>query len=234
MDDRIARDEAAVLARTVLSTSHEATCARLDGAEHGCAGTVGLLAAGGEPFLVPSDPEDFFATGTALSVRIAIPEVGVLHATGTTAPVRLAADDPGVVRTIQDHRGCLLGPVDPALLRVVPLRLSGLAIAVPGAGTAQTLTPGELAAASPDWLLARGRRLTEHLEQNHADDLARLAAAHGVPSATAVTLGRLTTRAARLVCLGAEGVTTVDMVFDPPVRNPAELWRRLATAQAAS
>ena len=232
MDDSRARAEVGVLARTILSTSHEAMCEQLNGAEHAFGGAVGLLAAGAQPFLVPSDPLHFFPTGTALSCRIAIPEVGVLRCAGTTGAARLAGDDPRVVRTIEDHRGCLLGPVDPAALRVVPLQLFGLSVAAPD-GAAESLTPGELAAASPDWLLARGRRLTEHLEQEHAQDLAQLAAAHGVPGATAVTLSRLSTRAAQLVCLGAAGVTTVEMVFDPPVRNPAELWRRLASATAA-
>lgn len=232
MDDRDARDEAAILARTVLSTCHEAMCARLDGVEHGCAGAVGLLAAGAQPYLVPSDPEHFFPTGTALSCRVAIPEVGLLRCSGTTGAARLAGDDPGVVRTIEDHRGCLLGPVDPAALRVVPLNLFAVSVTAPGAAP-RTLSPAELGAASPDWLLARGRRLSEHLEQDHAQDLAQLAAAHGVPDAMSVTLSRLSTRAARLVCLGTDGVTTVEMVFDPPVRNPAELWRRLASAPAA-
>lgn len=234
MDDSDARAEAAILARTILSTSHEAMCERLNGAEHSPAGAVGLLAAGAQPFLVPSDPDHFFPTGTALSCRVAIPEVGVLRCTGTTGAARLAGDDAAVVATIEDHRGCLLGPVDPAELRVVPLQLFGISVAAPGGGAAESLTPRELAAASPDWLLARGRRLTEHLEQDHAQDLAQLAAAHGVPAATAVTLSRLSTRAAQLVCLGPEGVTTVEMIFDPPVRNPAELWRRLASAQPAS
>ena len=71
---------------------------------------------------------------------------------------------------------------------MVPLQLFGISVAAPGAGPASSLTPAELAGASPDWLLARGRRLTAHLEEAHADDLVRLAAAHGVPSATAVTL----------------------------------------------
>ena len=231
MDDRTpADDEAAVLARTVLSTCHEASCARLDGAETGVAGTVGLLTAGPQPYLVPADPDDFFPVGTALSCRVAIPEVGVVHCSGTTAPARLAADDPGLVRTLEDHRGCLLGPVDPRLLTVVPLRLSGLLVTVSGGADARPLTPRRLAAASPDWLVARGPRLAEHLTRAHPEDLAHLAAAHGVPSATAVTLSRLTTRAARLVCLGPEGVTTVEIVLDPPVREPGELWRRLASA----
>ena len=232
MDDGEAREDAAVVARTVLSTCHEAMCARLDGGEHGSAGAVGLLAAGAQPYLVPSDPGHFFATGTALTCRVSIPEVGMVLCTGTTGTARTAGDDAGVVRAIEDHRGCLLGPVDPAALRVVPLRLTAVSVATPDGGATRRLTPSELAAASPDWLLARGRRLTEHLEQDHAEDLTQLAAAHGVPAATAVTLSRLSTRAAQLVCLGADGVTTVEMVFDPPVRNPAELWRRLATAPA--
>jgi len=231
-DDQDARTEAAVLARTVLGTSHEAGCAPLDGAEHAFPGTVGLLAAGAQPYLVPADPDDFFPTGTPLRCRVALPEVGVLHLTGTTAPARLAADDARVVRTIEDHRGCLLGPVDPALLRVVPLRLTGALVAAPG-GTPRPLTPRDLAAAAPDWLLARGRRLTEHLERDHGADLVRLAAIHGVAGASAVTLERLSTHGARLVCLGGEGVTTVEVVFDPPVRDAGELWRRLGSAPAA-
>ena len=111
----------------------------------------------------------------------------MLRCTGTTGAARLAGDDPSVVRTIEDHRGCLLGPVDPAALRVVPLQLFG-ALGRRAGWSGRVAHPGELAAASPDWLLARGRRLTEHLEQDHAQDLAQLAAAHGVPGATAVTL----------------------------------------------
>jgi hypothetical protein len=226
-----ARTEAAVLARTVLGTSHEAVCAPLDDAEHGFPGTVGLLAAGAQPYLVPSDPRDFFGTGTALRCRITVPEVGVLHLTGTTAPVRIAADDAGVVRTMEDHHGCLVGPVDPALLRIVPLRLTGVLVAAPG-GAPSPLTLHDLATAAPDWLVARGRRLTEHLERDHGADLLHLAAVHGVRDASAVTLERLSTRGARLVCLGGDGVTTVEVGFDPPVRDAGELWRRLAAAPA--
>lgn len=231
MDDRDARTEAAVLARTVLGTSHEAVCAPLDGAEHGFPGTVGLLAAGAQPFLVPSDPKDFFATGTSLRARVAIGDVGTLHLTGTTAPARIAADDARVVRTMEDHHGCLIGPVDPALLRIVPLRLTGVVVAAPG-GAPSPLTLQDLAAAAPDWLLARGRRLTEHLERDHGADLLQLAVVHGVRDASAVTLERLSTRGARLVCLGGEGVTTVEIAFDPPVRDGGELWRRMASAPA--
>ena len=50
--------------------------------------------------------------------------------------------------------------------------------------------------------------------------------------ASAVTLERLSTRGARLVCLGGEGVTTVEIAFDPPVRDGGELWRRMASAPA--
>ena len=121
--------------------------------------------------------------------------------------------------------------MDPALLRVVPLRLTGVLVAAPG-GAPSPLTPRDLATAAPDWLLARGRRLTEHLERDHGADLLRLAAVHGVPDASAVTLERLSTRGARLVCLGGEGVTTVEIVFDPPVRDGGELWRRMASAPA--
>lgn len=232
MDVRDAQDEAAVVARTLLSTCHEAWCSRLDGLEHASSGAVGLLAVGAQPYLVPSDPQAFFGTGTALSCRVAIPDLGVVHATGTTHPARPASEEAGLVRTLEDHRGCIRGPVDPDALQVVPLQLLTLAVAVVDR-PAVTLAPRELLAAQPDWLLARGRRLTAHLEQDHADDLLRLAESHGVASATAVTLGALTTRGARLVCLGAEGVTTVDMVFDPPVSDPGQLWRRLASAPAA-
>ncbi|GAA3556627.1 hypothetical protein GCM10022197_09780 [Microlunatus spumicola] len=231
MDGRDAHDEAAVLARTVLGTCHEAVCVRVDGEEDAASGPVGLLAAGAQPYLVPSDPDRFFPTGTRLSCRVAIPDVGVVRCTGTTMPARTAGDDAAVVRTIEEHRGCLLGPVDPATLRVVPLLLTGLVVASPG-GSPEPLTPRALAAAAPDWLLARGRRLTEHLEQEHAHDLAQLAATHGVPGASAVTLASLTTRGARLVCLGVEGVTTVEIAFDPPVRDAGELWRRLSSAPA--
>ena len=229
MDDRETRDTAAVVARTVLSTSHETLCSRLDGTEHASSGVVGLLAAGAQPYLVPSDPERFFPTGTALSVRVAIRGLGVVLASGTTGRARPAADEPGLVRTLEDHRACIRGPVDPAVLQVVPLQLRALSVSVDG-GSPTALSPRELTRAQPDWLLARGRTLTAHLEQDHADDLLRLAEAHGVSAASAVTLDRLTTRGARLVCLGSEGVTTVDMVFDPPVSTPGELWRRLASA----
>lgn len=229
MDDRDARDAAAVLARTVLSTCHEATCERLDGDEHACAGAVGLLTAGAQPYLVPSDPDHFFATGTALSCRVAIPDVGVVRCTATAGPVRLAVADPLLVRTLVDHQGCLLDPVDPAVLRVVPLHVFAVVVSTPE-GTTTSVTPHELTAAQPDWLLARGRRLVDHLSDDHAADLAQLAAAHGVPETASVSLSRLSTRGARLVCLGEDGVTSVDLVFDPPVRNPAELWRRLASS----
>ncbi|SDU90917.1 Protein of unknown function [Microlunatus sagamiharensis] len=229
MDERETRDAAAVVARTVLSTSHEALCSRLDGLEHASSGVVGLLAAGAQPYLVPSDPQSFFPTGTALRVRVAIPGLGVVLASGTTGRARPAADEPGLLRTLEDHRACIRGPVDPAALQVVPLRLFALSVSSDGAGPT-ALSPRELTRVQPDWLLARGRTLTAHLEQDHADDLLRLAEAHGVPGATAVTLDRLTTRGARLVCLGADGVTTVAMVFDPPVGNSGELWRRLASA----
>ena len=229
LDDRTARDEAAVAARTILSTCHEAFCAPAGGGEHAGAGAVGLLAVGAQPFLVPSDPSCFVPTGTALSARVAIGELGVVLASGTTAPARAASEDPGLVRTLEDHRDCIRGVVDPDVLQVVPLQLFALSVVVPGR-PAVALTPRELAAAQPDWLLARGRRLTAHLEQDHAADLLRLASAHGVGSASAVSLERLTVRGARLVCLGAEGVTTLDLTFDPPVESPAQLWRRLATA----
>ena len=230
MDARDLRDDdAAVVARTVLSTCHEAWCARLDGLEHASSGGVGLLAVGAQPYLVPSDPLAFFPTGTALSCRVAIPELGVVHATGTTGATRPASDEAGVVRTLEEHRGCILGPVEPEALLVVPLQLFALSVTSP-AGVATALTPRELLAVQPDWLLARGRRLIEHLEQDHAAELLHLAAGHGVAAATAVTLDRLTTRGTRLVCLGADGVTAVDVVFDPPVGSPAELWRRLASA----
>jgi hypothetical protein len=230
MDGREATAEAAVVARTVLSTSHEATCARLDGDEDAISGVVGLVAAGPQPYLVPADPGCFFSTGTALMCRVSVPDVGLVLCTGVTGPARTAADLPAVVRTLDDHRACLLGPVDAAALRVVPLQLFGISVALPGAEQASSLTPGDLAKASPDWLLARGRRLTEHLERDHAQDLVQLAVAHGVPDVATVTLSALTTRGARLVCLGADGVTTVEMVFDPPVDNPAQLWRRMSSA----
>ncbi len=232
MDHRRAQEDAAVVARTVLATSHEARCSRLDGLEHAHAGVVGLLSAGAQPYLVPSDPDHFFPTGTTLGCRVAIEGLGVVHASGTTAPARPAADEPGLVRTLEDHRGCIAGPVDPGALRVVPLQLLALSVAVDG-GPAAALTPDELAQARPDWLLGRGRRLVAHLERDHADDLLRLAAAHGVASASAVNLDRLSTRGARLACLGAEGVTSVDIVFDPPLGDPSELWRRLVSSPAA-
>jgi hypothetical protein len=228
-DDRTARDEAAVVARTVLSTCHDAFCAPAGGGEHPGAGPVGLLAVGARPFLVPSDPSTFVPCGTALTCRVAIPEVGVVLASGTTAPAHAAGEDPGLVRTLDDHRGCIRGEVDPDALQVVPLQLFSLSVVVPGRA-AVALTPRELTAARPDWVLARGRRLTEHLEQDHAADLVRLAQAHGVGSAAAVSLERLTTREARLVCLGLDGVTTLELHFDPPVASPAELWRRLTSA----
>jgi hypothetical protein len=233
MDAREAAREAAVVARTVLATSHEAVCARLDGGEDASAGLVGLVAAGPRPYLVPADPDRFFLPGTALMCRVSVPDVGLVLCTGVTGEARTARDLPAVVRTLEDHRGCPLGAVDAATLRVVPLQLFGISVAVPGGRLASSVTPGDLARASPDWLLARGRRLAEHLERDHAPDLVRLAVAHGVTDPATVTLSVLTTRVARLVCLGAEGVTTVDMVFDPPVGDPTELWRRLASAPAA-
>lgn len=207
-------------------------CERLE-VEDVASRTVGLLVAGAQPYLMLSDPSRFFPCGTTLMCRVSLPDVGVVLCTGTTGEALAAEDVAAVVRTIEDHRGCLLGPVDPAALQVVPIQLFGISVAAPGAGPASSLTPAELAAASPDWLLARGRGLTAHLEEDHAEDLAQLAAAHGVSSPTAVTLDRLTTRAARLICLGADGGTTLEMVFDPPVRDPGELWRRLASARGA-
>ena len=232
MDDRAAHAEAAVLARTILSTCHESLCERLDGAEHTSAGVVGLLAAGPEPFLVPPDPAHFFPTGTALTCRVAIPDVGIVWCSGTTGVALTAAAHPAVLETLEDHRGCLVGPVDPAALQVVPLQVFDVVVAAPGPGPSTRVTPAALGAAAPDWLLARGSRLTEHLEEDHAADLVQLAAAHGVPGASAVSLARLSTRGAGLICLGADGVTTVDIVFDPPVRSPAELWQRLASTRA--
>ena len=233
MDGRATAVEAAVVARTVLATSHEATCARLDGDEDQSSGVVGLVAAGPQPYLVPADPGCFFTTGTALMCRVFVPEVGLVLCTGVTGPARTAGDLPAVVRTLDDHRACLLGPVDPAALQVVPLQLFGISVALPGAEQASSLTPGELAEASPDWLLARGRSLGEHLERDHARSLAQLAVAHGVIDVVTVTVGALSTRGARLVCLGVEGVTTVEMVFDPPVGHPGELWSRMSSAPAA-
>ena len=63
----------------------------------------------------------------------------------------------------------------------------------------------------------------------------QLAAVHGVPR----RLGRharaaVDPRGARLVCLGGEGVTTVEIAFDPPVRDGGELWRRMASAPATA
>ncbi len=230
MDERGVVTEAAVVARTVLATCHEAVCARLDGGEDASAGAVALVSAGPQPYLVPSDPGRFFATGTALMCRVSLPDVGLVLCTGTTGPARTAGDLPAVVRTLDDHRGCLLGPVDASALQVVPLQLFGISVAVPGGDLASALTPGELAKAAPDWLLARGRSLTEHLERDHGRELVRLAVAHGVADAASVALSALTTRGARLVCLGADRVTTVEMEFAPPVGSPDELWRRMASA----
>ncbi len=231
MDERTTT-YAGVVARTVLATSHGSTCERLDGVADVVPTTVGLLSAGTQPYLVPSDPDRFFAPGTPLSCRVAIPGVGVVRCTGTTGAMVLAVDAPGLVGTLEAHRGCIAGPVDARLLRVVPLRLDALVVGLPDAGSVP-VTPADLADARPDWLLARGPRLAEHLERDHADDLSLLAAAHGVPRPSSVSVTGLTTRGARLVCLAADGVTAVDVVFDPPVRNPAELWRRLSSAPAS-
>ena len=229
MDGRATAAEAAVVARTVLATSHEATCARLDGDEDQSSAVVGLVAAGPQPYLVPADPGCFFRTGTALMCRVFVPEVGLVLCTGVTGPARTAGDL---------RRSCgpltTTGPACWVRWTPPPCRWSrSSSSASRWHSPVRRRRPRSPLKSSPDWLLAHGRSLGEHLERDHARSLAQLAVAHGVTDVVTVTVGALSTRGARLVCLGVEGVTTVEMVFDPPVGHPAELWSRMSSAPAA-
>ncbi len=83
----------------------------------------------------------------------------------------------------------------------------------------------------PDWLLVHGTTVAAHLESAHADELSELVARCGWPGAT-VCIRRLSATGLALDVLNLDGVTTLELPFDPPIRRTVELWPRIKAAVA--
>lgn len=230
-DSDFDRLSAHVRARTLMSVCHEVWSEPADAAP-GVPVSVGMVEVAGQPYLVPQYAVSWLAPGMRLLCLAMVDELGMMRMTGTVGPPLRSGQDLAVSRVLRDHRGCLIGagPLDSILL--FPLELARISVVPPGGGEHQ-LDPAIVRAAEPDWLLANEEGLVSHLHESHAAELVGLSQTHGVRDASAVTVQRLTRRGARLACLTRDGVTTVDIAFEPPVDRPAELWRQLSPAWRA-
>lgn len=232
-DQSLPQDQvlATVRARTVLDVSHQVWCEQVDGRPVVPA-AVGLLTVGGRPHLVPDGRAPWPGVGAALTCVAMLDDLGTVRLTGRVGVARTGAQDPELGRVLRQHRGCLISHVPVDALAVFPLEVTTVALLVPGQASPHPLDPAAVRAARADWLLLHAPQVVAHLETDHGTELVLLAASRGVPGASAVSLRRLTRDGVQLVCLTGPGVTTVDLVFDPPVDEPAQLWNRLTVAPA--
>lgn len=229
------RLSAHVRARTLMSVCHEVWSEPAD-ATPGVPVSVGMVEVAGRPYLVPPLHSGslghltWLAAGMELLCLAMVDDLGMMRMRGTLgAPLR-SGQDPEVSRVLRDHRGCLIGagPLDQIVL--FPLELAAISVVPPGGGE-HPLDPAAVRAAEPDWLLANEEGLVNHLHESHSVELIELSQTYGVANASVVTVERLTRRGAQLACLTADGVTTVEIAFEPPVDRPAELWRQLSPAR---
>lgn len=218
----------AVRARTVLAVCHE-VWSEPAGVEPGVPVCAGLLDVAGVPHLLPPAQPTWMAAGLELTCTAVLDDLGLVRMTGLLGqPVR-AGSDPRLAQALRDHRGCLaeeVGPLDQ--LRLAPLSVSAVSVLAPDRLVADPLDPELVRRTDPDWLLAHSSQLIGHLDDSHADGLLRLARDHGSADASVASMQQLTRTGLALACLTPDGVTTVQIPFDPPVEQPADLWRRLA------
>ncbi len=221
---------AVVRARTILASCHEVWC---DPGHAGTARAVGMLDVGGVPYLVLSAALPWLTEGAELTGVATADDLGVLDFHAWLGRPRMLVRDRAAMQVFNEHRGCLReppGPLDDVV--VVPFGLLGARVVAPlGDALAVEVAPDAIEAVEPDWLLVHGSRVAAHLEVAHARELSELATRCGWPGA-AVCIRRLSATGVALDVLTADGVTRLEMPFDPPIRQTSDLWPRLTAAVA--
>lgn len=221
---------AAVRARTILAICHEVWC---EPDAPGAARPVGLLDVGGVPYLVLSSARHALYEGAELTCVASTDDLGVLDFRAWLGRPRMLVRDRAAMQVFNEHRRCLQEPPGPLEdIVVVPFGLITARVVAPfGDALAVEVAPDAVDGVEPDWLLVHGSSVAAHLESAHAKELAELASRCGWPGA-AVCIRRLSATGVALDVLTADGVTTLEVPFDPPIRRTADLWPRLTAAVA--
>lgn len=244
-----------MLARSVLSASHQARVTQCDEIPGGAApgdpyvdeielddAVAGLIDVDGVPHLILG-PGDEHSPGPALLMFTGVADrLGTLRLAGTLlAPIAPGADA-RVAEVLQEHLSCMTEPYrahyldtyGPPRLTAMPFRPSAIWVAGPapegGSGDPPPLVAVDLAAylaAHPDPWAVHGADARQHLEEHHQSDLLRLVHQAGAAPSATVSVVHLDADAVSLTAIGPEGVTDVIVPFTPPAATPHEAEHRL-------
>lgn len=219
---------AAVRARTILAICHEVWC---DPRTSGRARPAGLLDVRGMPYLVLGSGLAWLSEGLEITCVATSDGLGVLDFTAWLGRPRMLVRDRAALQVFNEHRLCLQeapGSLDDIV--VVPFGLVTVRVVAPlSDALAVEVSPDAVDGCEPDWLLVHGTTVAAHLESAHADELSELVARCGWPAA-AVCIRRLSATGVSLDVLNLDGVTTLELPFDPPIRRTVELWPRINEA----
>lgn len=221
---------AAVRARTILAICHEVWC---QPNRSGSSFPVGMLDVGGISYLVVGSARSWMVEGAEIACTATTEEIGVLDFTAWLGRPRPLVRDRAALQVFNEHRRCLQeAPAPVEDIVVVPFDLLGARVVAPlGDALAVEVAPDAIDNEDPDWLLVHGASVAAHLESAHADELSELADRCGWHRA-AVCIRGLSATGVALDVLTMDGVSTIELPFDPPIRRTADLWPRLNAAVA--